>query len=156
MKTVAQFRNWLESRIQEIQGIPRKALNETDLETFVGYRREAYDHAVSLGLAEAAKVASVPSDSHVIPLLQMLQTLPESRTVLTPPQVAEQLGVAPETVVTWIKNGELKAANLATSSRPRYAVTPEDVQDFLKKRQPQPPVQPKAARRVKSGYDKFS
>ncbi|MFC1758615.1 hypothetical protein ACFL2H_07590 [Planctomycetota bacterium] len=56
MKTVAQFRSWLESRIQEIQAIPREAINETDIEEFASFQPKAYDHAVKLGLPQAAAV----------------------------------------------------------------------------------------------------
>lgn len=57
----------------------------------------------------------------------------ESRqvVVMTPPQVAEALGVAHETVLHWIKTGFLKASNLATGQRPSYRVRPEDLQAFL-------------------------
>lgn len=61
----------------------------------------------------------------------------QGRTVLTPPQVAKQLGVDPATVIGWIRSGQLKASNLGKGDlRPRYRVQPGDLDAFLKKRQP--------------------
>jgi hypothetical protein len=71
-----------------------------------------------------------------------------SRSVLTPPQVAKQIGCAPETVVGWIRSGALKASNLAKGERPRYIVDPDDLANFLRLRQPLSPVP--AERVVKS------
>ncbi|MFC1759716.1 helix-turn-helix domain-containing protein [Planctomycetota bacterium] len=155
MKTVAEFRNWLKAKITDIQSRPRPELDELDYQDFENYRIQAYRYAVDLGLSEAAKATAEHTvGSWVDPLLRCLEALPETRAVLTPPQVAEQLGVAPETVVTWIKNGDLKASNLAKATRPRYVVTPGDLDSFLKKRQPQPPVPIKA--KVRTGYNRFS
>ncbi len=157
MKTVAEFRAWLQGRIASIQSRPRPELDELDYEDFENYRVQSYRYAVKLGVSDAAKAtADHTVGSWVDPLLRCLEALPEPKAILSPPQVAEQLGVAPETVVTWIKNGELKASNLAKAARPRYVVTPGDLDAFLKTRQPLPPVQPKKAVKVKSGYNKFS
>jgi hypothetical protein len=59
---------------------------------------------------------------------------------LTPPQLAKRLRVAPETVLGWIRSGELVAANLAARNRrrPRYHIDPRDVEEFLKGRRPKP------------------
>jgi excisionase family DNA binding protein len=56
------------------------------------------------------------------------------REVMTPPQVAELLGVAPETVISWIRSRMLKASNLATGTRPSYRVTRAALDDFLDSR----------------------
>ena len=56
-------------------------------------------------------------------------------TVLTPPEIAKQLGADPATVIQWIRSGQLKASNLATGHRPRYVVQPADLEAFLKARQ---------------------
>lgn len=56
-------------------------------------------------------------------------------TVLTPPEIAKQLGADPATVIQWIRSGQLKASNLATGHRPRYVVQPADLDAFLKARQ---------------------
>ena len=56
-------------------------------------------------------------------------------TVLTPPEIAKQLGADPATVLGWIRSGQLKASNLATGHRPRFVVQPFDLDAFLKARQ---------------------
>lgn len=56
-------------------------------------------------------------------------------TVYTPKQVGEILGSAPETVIRWIRDGQLRASNLATGTRPRFVIRPADVDDFLIRRQ---------------------
>ena len=60
---------------------------------------------------------------------------PGPPALLSPPEVAELTGSAPETVIEWIKTGYLKASNLATGQRPRYMVRPVDLDDFLASRQ---------------------
>jgi excisionase family DNA binding protein len=59
------------------------------------------------------------------------------RTVLTPPQVAKQLGVDPSTVIGWIRTRELKASNVGKGGqRPRYRIQQADLGAFMRKRQP--------------------
>src|SRR5688572_25907387 len=48
------------------------------------------------------------------------------RAVLTPPRIAKMIGVTPETVICWIRSGQLKASNIARGRRPRYVVVPAD------------------------------
>jgi hypothetical protein len=50
---------------------------------------------------------------------------------LTAPEVGKYLGVAPETVIGWIKTGFLKASNVATGKRPSYRIQPTDLNAFL-------------------------
>jgi excisionase family DNA binding protein len=55
----------------------------------------------------------------------------------TPPQVAKQMGVNADKVLNWIRSGELEAFNAAArpdSQRPRYRVTDEALQAFIKRR----------------------
>jgi len=74
----------------------------------------------------------------------------EPSGVLTPPQVAKQLGVSPDKVRGWIDKGELYATNVATGSggRPRYRISEEDLAAFQRARQPSKPP-PKPPRRKK-------
>jgi excisionase family DNA binding protein len=74
------------------------------------------------------------------------------RDVLTPPAIAKQIGVSRDTVLGWIHSGKLKAANLSRSSRPRYVVSPDDLQEFLRKRQGDAP-QEKPRRRKGANDD---
>jgi hypothetical protein len=58
--------------------------------------------------------------------------------MLTAPQAAKRLAVAPEKVRRWIENGELAATNAALqdSSRPRWRIDPKDLEDFRTARKP--------------------
>ncbi len=54
------------------------------------------------------------------------------RELLTPPQVAEMYGVQAGKVIAWIRNGELRAINLATRprGRPRWRIDRRDLEAF--------------------------
>ena len=56
--------------------------------------------------------------------------------MLSPPQVAQRFGVAPEKILAWIHSGELRAIDVATrrGGRPRYRVDPADLALFVRKR----------------------
>jgi len=61
------------------------------------------------------------------------------RNTLSPPEVAQQLGVTPETVIGWIKSGTLKATNVGKGkTRPRYRIQQSNIDLFLLSRQPEP------------------
>jgi excisionase family DNA binding protein len=63
-------------------------------------------------------------------------------TMLTPPELANRMGVSPDAVLGWIRSGELAATNVAkpTSTRPRYKISEEAVREFEKKRQAEKPA----------------
>jgi excisionase family DNA binding protein len=69
---------------------------------------------------------------------------------MTPPQVAEILGVEPEKIRRWIEAGELRATNivLVPGGRPRYKVSEQELAAFLERRSTTPT--PKPARRKRS------
>ena len=64
------------------------------------------------------------------------------RTKLTPAEVAQLWGVSVGTIMTWIRNGELRAINLAKrlGGRPRYRIDVADLTDFENRRAYQPPI----------------
>lgn len=69
----------------------------------------------------------------------------------TPIDVAEQLGVDPDTVRAWCASGHLRAINVARDprgKRPRWRISEEDLAAFLAKRanQSAPPTNSAAAR----------
>ncbi|MEI8376334.1 MAG: helix-turn-helix domain-containing protein [Planctomycetota bacterium] len=69
----------------------------------------------------------------------------DSSGMLTPPQVAKQLGVSADKILNWIRKGELHAINVAAanSSRPRYRISGEDLAKFQQTRQNvKPPPKP--------------
>ena len=71
---------------------------------------------------------------------------------LTPPEVADYFGISPDKVLAWIRNGELRAINVATKlgGRPRYRVTPGDLAAFEASRAAVPQSRPVRKRRRKS------
>jgi excisionase family DNA binding protein len=70
--------------------------------------------------------------------------------LLTPPQVAKQLGVSADKILGWIRKGELHATNVATGGggRPRYRISDEELAEFQRTRQNVKPP-PKPSRRRK-------
>jgi excisionase family DNA binding protein len=64
---------------------------------------------------------------------------------LTPPTVAERLGIDVHRVLGWIRRGELRGVNVGDGSqRPRFRVSEADLQVFLAARAAGPA--PKIAR----------
>jgi hypothetical protein len=65
------------------------------------------------------------------------------RTKLTPPELARHWGVSADKILSWIKSGELRATNLATSrtGRPRWKIDLGDALAFEEQRAaaPSPP-----------------
>ena len=72
------------------------------------------------------------------------------KTKVTPPELARQWGIDVAKVLKWIKSGELRAVNLATTrtGRPRYAIDQADMAIFEASRAVQPPA-PRVRRRKK-------
>jgi hypothetical protein len=74
---------------------------------------------------------------------------PTARTKFTPPEVAARWGITADKVLAWIRSGELRAINAATSTsgvRPRWLIDLADLEAF-EKRRAACPVQPAARRR---------
>jgi hypothetical protein len=69
----------------------------------------------------------------------------------TPPEVARRYRVKPDTVIDWIKSGELRAIDVSRpgSQRPRFRIDPADLVAFENKRLAKPQSAPKARRRAK-------
>lgn len=87
----------------------------------------------------AASLRETFPDARVTTISVGQSTARPTGVVMTPPEVAKQLRCRASQVLTWIRSGQLKAANLSKSSRPRYRVHPDDLVAFLKSRQPEPP-----------------
>lgn len=76
--------------------------------------------------------------------------MPDLRAIYsTPPKVARRYCVAPETVLAWIRSGELHAIDVARRGcrRPRYRISEADLVEFEASRAVQPPAQPVRRRR---------
>ena len=67
---------------------------------------------------------------------------------LSPPQVAKRFSVDAHKVLAWIRSGQLRAIDVATSTggRPRYRIAPADLAQFEASRAVQPPA-PRVRRR---------
>lgn len=64
----------------------------------------------------------------------------QPKSVLTPPELAEELGTTPETVIGWINTGKLRAANVGKGKlRARYRIKRTDVDAFLDGPEPRKP-----------------
>lgn len=70
---------------------------------------------------------------------------------ITPPQIAESLGVGHRKVLAWILSGELTAVNVAAArdDRPRWAVDPEELERFKRSRLSTPAPKPPRGRKPK-------
>jgi len=85
-------------------------------------------------------------------------TLP-NRQKLTPPEIAKAWGIDTGKVLTWIREGELRAINAATSrsTRPRFLVDVDDLLAFERSREvvstpPKPRTRRKAASQVRKYF----
>ena len=74
---------------------------------------------------------------------------PDASRYLTPPQYAARLGVHPDKVVAFIRSGQLAAVDLATpgSTRPRYRISPQAIEEFERRRSAAPLPKPIRRRR---------
>jgi excisionase family DNA binding protein len=61
---------------------------------------------------------------------------------LTPPAVAEQLGIDADRVVRLIRSGEIEAVDVSNrgSRRPRFRISPQALEAFLNRRRVVPPA----------------
>src|SRR5262249_40099423 len=72
-------------------------------------------------------------------------TIPPERTKLTPPELARRWGVAVEKILQWIRTGELRATNFASSlalKRPRWKIDMADALAFEQHRAAVPVAKP--------------
>lgn len=66
----------------------------------------------------------------------MTATCEEQHRMMSPPELAEQLGVGSAKILHWIQTGELVAINVATdrAGRPRWAIDPLEAARFKESR----------------------
>ena len=76
---------------------------------------------------------------------------------LSPPAIAERLGVSHGKILAWIASGELRATDFATvrGQRPRWRVAEDDLSAFLSGRSTTPPPQQQRRRRKKQNVIQF-
>jgi excisionase family DNA binding protein len=85
----------------------------------------------------------------------MSRSFSSEKPWLTTRQVAEQLAVASEKVLAWIRQGELRAVNVAerVSAKPRWRISPEALEEFLLRRQSTAPTPTTRFRSYESAAD---
>ena len=59
----------------------------------------------------------------------------ESERFWTIKEIAAKFGKSPNTVLSLIRSGNLKASNLGASARPRWIVSESDLKELLSRRQ---------------------
>lgn len=75
-------------------------------------------------------------------------TAPVLSRWLTPPAIAQQLGVKVETVHGWIRHGELRAISVsAPGKRPRFRIDPADLEAWIARRTVAPTIPKTAVRK---------
>ncbi len=156
----AQFKKWLESKRKELAHF---ASYYEDY-TIKNYRAatiatEASQHAANLHLHELMRVWGEQAEVSEVDryLVECLGAIPEPESdTLTPPEIAGQLSVSNDTVLAWIRNGELKASNIAarTSTRPKWIVRKAELDTFLKNRQPE--TNGKRSTKIESSFKRYS
>lgn len=76
-------------------------------------------------------------------------------TTFSVDEVAQRYAVSKGTVITWVRNGELKAVNISrsrNSKKPRYRITQAAIDAFEAARMPTPPA-PRTSRRRSQSSD---
>jgi len=79
------------------------------------------------------------------------------KTTWTPPELAREWGISPDKILTWIRSGELRAVNIATTQlgRPRYQIDAEAIESFKRNRASRPAPKPPKKRRSQPGVIEF-
>jgi excisionase family DNA binding protein len=129
-------------------GKKSKQAQEAASEEDEGLKRleQAAAELVHLFRTAAESLESPPVVVTRKPALKSEGSMPNT---LTPPQLAEQMGVHPDKIYAWIRSGELRATDTAIKrgGRPRYRIGRQDAEDFQRRRQNSPP--PPSPRRKK-------
>lgn len=82
--------------------------------------------------------------------------MPQPRTKLRPPEIAQRFGVDVKKVLAWIHSGELRAINAAEKAdgdKPRFLVDVADLEEFERRRAVVPA--PKVKRQKKRRFKQF-
>jgi excisionase family DNA binding protein len=158
---MTQFAKWLRSQLTELDNLdPRDP--EQDAYDRADLIREAERRAADAGLPDAVAACQIRPGPVGIDLARRvlsacLAACPDDPPpdTIDPPQVARELRVSPDTVLDWIRKGQLTASNIATGNRPRWIIKRSDLDTFLKTRQPQPQVTVTRRKRRDDGFKKY-
>lgn len=82
---------------------------------------------------------------------------PDPGKCFTPPALAKHWGSTPETILALIASGDLEAfdARRPGSSRPRWRIEPDAVEDFKRRRSTKPASKPVRRRRKDPNITEF-
>ena len=96
-----------------------------------------------------------PQNSAAFQLARATINYVETCRYLSPPAVAEMLGIEAAKVVRWIRRGELRAINVAdvNGKRPRWRISPEALEEFFRSRESRPAPKPIRRRRQSQPAD---
>ena len=154
-----EFKRWLNAQLQVIEPHIGEPPTPVFAETVATAKAYAYllglhDFALSLPDNELGKTPLTAANQ----LRRCLAALeaPPCPDTITPPELAGILGVSADTVLEWIRSSELKASNLnKPGKRPRYVIAKDDLNEFLKRRQPEPKPTKRRKRQPKDDVMEF-
>jgi hypothetical protein len=162
--SIKNLRRYLQEQFDHVADLDRKCDPNQSINLEVGdiieeARRRCCEH----GFQEVGEVATSLSPRSALPILGKLLTWARGQKsgtdALTPPNVAKMLGVNTGKVLSWIRTGQLKAANVTKKpgGRPKYRILPADLEVFLARLQPTPaPVRtPQRKRKLPPGMIDF-
>ncbi len=142
---VADFRRWLRATIRELRHPVLDEEPQDALDMSAWAVDTAAGHAADLGRAdlyEARPGGQLWPPDAIAYLSRCLAAIAPAKSgarprYLTPPQAAKLLGVRRDTVLGWIRAGDLTAMNLARpgAARPRYRIGADDFERFRKSRE---------------------
>lgn len=153
--TPRQLKSWLTDQLKaaepldspsELENPKLVAVTATKKLGLLGFgNRELFYHATTV---------TTPQECAGV-LVDCLAALPEDEQTdtLSTKDVAKILSVSRETVLGWINSQQLKASNIASGNRPRWIISREALDSFLKNRQPEP--KPVKAKRAKSAFKRY-
>ncbi len=161
--TLAEFRRWLTETLAELEPqVGDRTPIARCAEIVATAKHHAYDvglHDLALSLPDSEKVKTpLTAANQLRRCLQAIEMPPADRDTLTPPEIAKRLKKSPDTVLAWIRSGQLKASNLSNGRKARWVITPSDLQAFLKSKQPDKaaPRQRRSKISIPGGYRRFS
>jgi excisionase family DNA binding protein len=154
-----KYAKWLRSQLTYVDKLESEPFTEAFFDDLRSTIDEAEQRAAVVGLPDAVQACQIRPGRIGVDLARRILSeclascvSDPPRDTLTVPQIASQLKVSRDTVRNWIASGKLQAANLnRPGTRPRWVVKRDDLDAFLKKRQPDP--QPAKARRRREQDD---
>jgi excisionase family DNA binding protein len=145
-KTLAAFHRWLSQAFKAVQRwLEQGEFDESDLEFATAVVRRVSQTARRLGAGHLAEPVHHTQHLHADALAllgKMLVWVEGQRPsgAWSTQDIAKWMKVSPDKVLTWIRNGELKAYSVAdgAADKPKYRVDPAEVDAFLLRRSAQP------------------